>query len=352
MRPARLLSAALAALLALSLLPLAAAPAVAATDDGDLTWGVRPSSATQGAQRDNYAYTLDPGGQVTDAIVVTNHDEAAPLELDIYAADGYTTGSGQLDLLPRDEASSGLGTWVQLSSTHLSIAPRASVDVPFTLTVPADATPGDHVGGIVTSVSTTGDSGVSVDRRLGIRIAARVAGDLAPALAIENPALTYDASANPFGAGSATVRYTVRNTGNVALTGEQYVSVAGPLGWFRAAPEKIDPLPVLLPGESREVTVAVPGVVPAFALDATVRIEPVYGDVDETGPAIPVAEAGASTPAVPWAAVVAIVLLALIVLVAVIAGRRGRRRRRAREDARVAAAVEAALREQQTLAAR
>ena len=140
--------------------------------------------------------------------------------------------------------------------------------------------------------------------------------------------------------------------GNVALTGEQYVSVAGPFGWFRAAPEKIDPLPVLLPGESREVTVAVPGVVPAFALDATARIEPVYGDVDETGPAIPVAEAGASTPAVPWAAVVVVVLLALVVIVVVIAGRRGRRRRRAREDARVAAAVEAALREQQTLAAR
>ncbi len=55
---------------------------------------------------------------------------------------------------------------------HVSVPAGQTVEVPFTVDVPADADTGDYAGGVVTSLTVADQSAnVNVDRRLGIRAA-------------------------------------------------------------------------------------------------------------------------------------------------------------------------------------
>lgn len=114
-------------------------------------------------------------GELRDSIDVVNRSDR-PLRLGIYAADAFTTQEGGLDLLTTDKDSVDVGSWVTLDRKRIVVPPRGTVSVPFTLVVPDNATPGDHTGGIVTSLVTKTDTGVGVDRRMGTRIYIRVDG--------------------------------------------------------------------------------------------------------------------------------------------------------------------------------
>lgn len=320
------------------------APPAGAAGDGDVTWGVRTATNDNGANRQNYGYRIQPGGTVTDAIVVGNH-AAAPITLDLYAADGFTTSSGQLDVAKRDAKAVAVGAWTALGEHTVTIAPGASVEVPFTVTIPKDATPGDYAGGVLTSLPQAAqENGISVDRRLGIRMHVRVDGKLAPAVAVEKMHVDYTGTLNPFGAGSATVTYTVRNTGNVRLSAGQTVVLSGPFGWFAVDAGKVAAVPELLPGESWTVSVPVRGVVPAFWLTATTVLSPKLPAVTGTTPGVQGVAADASAVAVPWPLLVLLLLIAAAVVGTVLVLRRRRRTSAEREDERVKKAVEEALR--------
>ncbi|MGN8247317.1 WxL protein peptidoglycan domain-containing protein [Cellulomonas soli] len=321
---------------------VATGPAASAED---VTWTVRTASNAFGSDRTGYSYGIDPGTTVEDALVVANHGDQA-LELAVYAADGYTTDAGRLDLLTRDVDSSAVGAWLQTQVDTVTVEPGGSVEVPFTLAVPADATPGDYAGGVVTSlVQADAAEGITVDRRLGIRVDVRVGGELRPALAVEDVHLTYDGTANPAGAGDATVTYTVHNTGNQALSAEQAVAVTGPFGRLRVEAPTVEAPPQLLPGERWTVTVPVPDVVPAVRLGAEVAVTPVLVDASGSTSRLDAVRAGGGAWAVPWATLaVAVVLVGAALAVPRVV--RARRRARAEQEAqRTAQAVEQALAE-------
>ncbi|KIF78131.1 dihydroorotate oxidase [Streptomyces sp. 150FB] len=339
-------TAVLALLVVMATAGLGAGPALA--DDGDVTWTVRTAANGYGADRSSFSYGVNPGGRVKDTMTVANRG-TAPLTLAVYAADGFTTDTGQLDLLTKAKKSVGIGAWVHTDNANVTIKPGKSADVPFTITVPANATPGDHVGGILTSLKQSDEAeGVNVDRRLGIRIKLRVSGALRPALAIENLHADYAGTYNPFGKGDATVTYTVHNTGNAILSAKQAVSVSGPFGWLRAEAGDIAPPPELLPGETWKVTVPVHGVAPGISLAATATLTPLLADASGSTTSLKPVEATAHGWAVPWTLLLLAVVLIAIVVGSLVLARRSRARRTLREDARVREAVEQTLREQQT----
>ncbi|GAB7046792.1 WxL protein peptidoglycan domain-containing protein [Catenuloplanes indicus] len=313
-----------------------ATPAMA--EEGDVTWTVRTASNSLGADRSSYSYAINPGGTVSDAMVVANRG-TAPLTLAVYAADGFTTGEGGLDLRNRTVAQTGVGAWATAGGT-VTVAPGRTADVPFTVAVPADATPGDYVGGIVTSLTSPDTTQqVNVERRLGIRITLRVGGELAPSLAVSGLRVTYDGTWNPFAGGAATVSYTIENTGNTRLSATQVASVAGPFGWFRASSGDVPAPPELLPGESWPVTVPVADVPAALLLTGTATVTPLIVDPSGSRSMLAPVSAEATAWAVPWLLLLGLVVLLGLVALAVWL----RRRRKAREDARVAAAVKEAL---------
>jgi hypothetical protein len=353
--PRAALLAALAALLVVAAglaRPGAALAADAPATDDDVTWTVRTASNDLGADRTSFAYTVNPGGSVADSLVVANRGDE-PLTLGVYAADGFTTDTGTLDLLTKEATSVGVGVWVRAAAPTVTVQPGRTADVPFTVTVPKSATPGDYVGGVVTTLTQPDDAqGINVDRRLGIKVALRVTGDLAPALAVEDVHVSYSGTANPAGAGDATVTYTLHNTGNAVISAQASAAVTGPFGTLRATGAAATAPPQLLPGERWHVSVPVHDVWPAVRLSATATVVPVVTDASGTIAPLTAVTATAHGWAVPWAALVVVVLLVAAVLLALRARRRARARRRSREDARVQAAVDEALAEAETAARR
>lgn len=323
-----------------------AATTSAPSSDADVTWGVRTATNAQGSARDNFAYVVGPGGTVDDAIVVTNHDDQ-PLDLDLYAADGFTTQSGQLDVLTRGEESSEVGVWTAVGQEHVQIAAGESAEIPFAITVPENATPGDYAGGIITSLAQPAqENGITVDRRLGIRVQLRVDGALQPGLVVEGLTVGYASSLNPFAGGTATVDYTVRNTGNVRLSGQQSVALYGPFGLFRSDIEGVDDVPEILPGESWTVSATAENVFPLAWLATDATIDPAFPAGLESGPDLAMFVTSSGTVAIPWSLLVFIVLVGAALVVLIVLRRRAGRRRKQSEDARVQAAVAAALKDQ------
>ncbi|MFJ7216000.1 WxL protein peptidoglycan domain-containing protein [Amycolatopsis sp. NPDC098790] len=293
-------------LLAAAGLGLAVAPPAGAQDEAP--WTVAAAANDFGADRDNYSYTADPGERIDDGLVIANHG-TAPLDLAVYAADAFTTGSGQLDLLAEDKPSTGVGAWVHPGQDHVTVQPGQTAAVPFTVTVPADAAAGDHVGGILTSI-VQGD----VERRVGTRIRLRVGGDLRPGLTVENLDVRYAGTANPIGAGDATLAYTIRNSGNAVVTARQSAEVTGPFGSWPAEAEPIPDSPPLLPGETWQVTASVHGAAPALYLAGTVTLVPLLTDAAGSTAPLSGVDTTAHSLAVPWTAVLVIVLCVLLIV--------------------------------------
>ncbi|MFB6783157.1 WxL protein peptidoglycan domain-containing protein [Streptomyces sp. NPDC056352] len=311
-------SAVVALLAVLAFLGTGAGPAAAA--DGDVSWAIRTASNDFGSDRPNYSHTVSAGGHVDDALVVVNHG-ATPLHLAVYAADAFTNEAGRLDLVAKDAKSKGAGAWVRTNRPNVTVRPGRSVEVPFTLTVPHDAAPGDYMGGIVTSSADGTDAG----RRLGIRIRLRVGGALEPKLSVQDLHVRYSGTANPVGKGVATVTYTIHNTGNVILTARQTASLSGPFGLVEARAGHIDDSPALLPGETWKVTVPVHGVAPALRAAGTVTLVPLLTDVSGSVAPLPDVETTTHAWTIPWTLLLCVVVLCGLVAAGWVS--RSRRRR-------------------------
>lgn len=306
----------------------------AATGPASVTWSVRPEDNDHGADRPNYQYDIAAGATISDALLVSNYSDE-PISLAVYAADGFLNEAGQLDVLPADEESIELGAWVVLPQDEVTIEPGEGVRIPFRITVPPNAPPGDVVGAVVTSLRTASETdGVTVDRRLGSRILLRVDGDAAPQLEIADLVIDYDGSPWPWQPGSATLTYTLRNTGNITLDGAQSATFAGPfgLGTSEATGESFPPMP---PGSELERQIVLEKVSPLVLVSGELTVAGANADLDAE-----VLRARTFTVwAVPWLVVAAVALVVALVIVS----RVRRRARRQAEDRRVAAAVEAAI---------
>ncbi len=271
---------------------------------GSITWSVQPSSANGPDRRSTFTYTnLKPGTVVTDHVAVTNYSKM-PVTFQIYATDAFETSTGSLGLLAAKDKPADVGSWVKFLKNSVTLAPSASAIEPFTLTVPASATPGDHTGGIIGAVRVSapgaGGSQVIVDRRIAAPLYLRVLGPLHPALAVESVSTSgYHGTINPFDGGGSTVSYTIHNTGNVRLNTAQVVTLTGPFGITLATahPKALTNLP---PGQSLRITQHLSGVFPAGPLTVHVHLAPsqVVGMPSGAPPAIVSHTAGIW--ATPW----------------------------------------------------
>ncbi|QHF23100.1 hypothetical protein GTU73_03160 [Rathayibacter sp. VKM Ac-2804] len=322
------------------------AQALAETASSPVTWGVRPADTEQGSDRPNYAYALEPGGQLSDALIVSNYDDEDQT-FRVYGSDGFLTEAGQLDLLPAAEPSTQLGSWISFEAPDVVVPAGESVQIPFQLEVPADAVPGDYAAGVVSSILVQGETGVSVDRRLGSRMYLRVGGDLAPRLSVDGLAVSYQGEWNPFAPGTTTIDYTVTNAGNTRLAPGAELAVSGLFGLGSVAATDPEPLPELLPGSSTSRSVTVAGVWPLFVATARIALTGSVVTADVAGqaadpaavPEVAAVSSEASTAAVPWSALVLLALLIGLIVLAVVR----RRRRAAGEQRRIDAAVAAAV---------
>ncbi|MCT9076854.1 DUF916 domain-containing protein [Streptomyces fulvoviolaceus] len=281
---------------------LLAAPAHAA-DNG--SWSVYPIS-TKVATRPYFYLSADPGQTIEDKVVVANKT-GKPLTFRLYAADAYNTArDGGFAVRTLKEKQRGVGVWAKPAKARVKVPAHGKVTVPFTLRVPEGAEPGDHPGALVALDERIdrGDGSVAlgVQRAVAARVYLRVGGPTLPAVAVEDVRVIHHQPLVPgFGDSTATISYTLHNTGNVTLDPKVELRATGLFGRTLLARDLAKIPSELLPGQRVRLSEPWRGA-PQFD----------WGEVTLTASAKDTREsASASFFALPWllAAVLAVVLV-------------------------------------------
>ncbi|HTR71287.1 MAG TPA: DUF916 domain-containing protein [Mycobacteriales bacterium] len=310
---ARVLTSLFVLLASLAVVCGVSARPAAAADNG--RWSVFPTTAKgQSLARPYFQPLLTPGVPVRDSLTITNETKTR-LKFHIYGSDAYNSPSGQFLLKLSYQPMHDIGTWIHLPVSTLTLRAKRAVKVPFTITPPANATPGDHAGGIIvegqpSAAHKSGALQIHQIDAVAVRMYARVRGPLSPSLSVTSVHLDPSrGGAALFGAGSnVNVSYTVTNTGNVNLTPTADLSVSAVLG---STHHRTSVIPQLLPGGSATIHQEISGVKPSVILHSKVVVTAKHT----------AGEASASVWNIPW------LLLAIIVaIIAAIVWYRRRRR--------------------------
>ncbi len=270
-----------------------------ATADDTVGIGIAPAGANGKADgRSRFTYKVDPGKTITDHVRVTNAG-TTPLVVTVFAADAYNSANGDFSLRATNEKRTGASTWVKFNGKQqlkLTLKRGESRTVPFTVDVPANATPGDHPAGVLAAATSAGQ--VKVDRRIANRMYVRVSGDLQPLLTVSSFSGTYHSGLNPFD-GSITVSATITNGGNVALEGSSTLSTTTWFGIGVGQTVRVEQ-PEILPGNTATVSFEIPGVPQAgYGMVRMLVQGGISGDAPDPGP-LPVIQRDAFVLAVPW----------------------------------------------------
>lgn len=254
------------AAVALAAALLAVTAPVPAHAAGNGRWAVVPTPPDKPgpAPRQYFFLESPPGRTVIDSVRVANLTDR-PMTLRLYGADAFNTSAdGGFGLLPQTERQQGIGAWTQLGLAEVVVPAKRQTDIPFTITVPANAPPGDHVGGVVAAESTPsgqladGGMSVGVTHAVAARVYLRVSGPTVPGLAVE------DLAADP-----GELAYTLANTGNIHLVPELTVTSSGLFGHTVTAAGPGSQLD-LVPGARTRLRAALRGVWPVDVVTTTV----------------------------------------------------------------------------------
>lgn len=160
-----------------------------AIDYGGL--GGRPSRPDPADARTKswFIMTAAPGETVRDEMVVVNTSGARKVA-DVYPADSAVASGGGFALKQKADAMKEVGSWVKAARTEVTLEPHGSATVPFTLTVPEDAAPGEYTGGLIIQERAppiAAGGGVNLSLRMGVRIYLTVPGEIVKKVAFETP---------------------------------------------------------------------------------------------------------------------------------------------------------------------
>ncbi|TDB94356.1 DUF916 domain-containing protein [Actinomadura sp. 7K534] len=288
----------LAAVAALTGTAAAAAAPGPATGNG--AWSVGPANRSAApAARPFFSFEAPAGATVRDVVRITNMTEA-PITFEVYGTDAYNTPrDAGFALRGAEEEPRDVGAWISLKAASPKIPGGKAREIPFTLKIPADATPGEHIGGIVAlntaieSVQRSGGARVGIRRAVGARVYLRVTGPLTPGMRADGLGVARTEPLVPFvRSGRGTVRYTIVNTGNQRISPTARVRATGVFGReVKRWPDQR--IPEILPGERTEITLPWNG--PPALDKVTVRVElTAAGGID--------VRAQTGFTAVPWAA--------------------------------------------------
>jgi hypothetical protein len=271
--------------------------------------------------RSRLSYQVEPGQVISDEYIVINSGTSAA-QVTLLATDAYNASDGTFALLLTAATPKDVGTWVNFSgapTASFTLAAGEKRVVPFAINVPADASPGDHAGGLVVSSITDGDK-VKIDRRVATRLYLRVKGDIQALLTISSVDAEYAPSLNPFD-GRVNMTFTISNTGNVALGGQAATVVTGLFGIPLTNTDHAE-IPELLPGNSRTMTITANGVGQWIVLNPTMTVTATVDDGAIKPSTLPSAQRSAVVFAMPWT-----LLLILLIGGGIYVYRRWRHRR-------------------------
>lgn len=131
----------------------------------------------QGAERRSFEVSPEPGGAITDAVLLTNKtDEVRSFR--VYAADVKLTEQGGAEIPPAHAEPKGVASWVTLERSEVGLLPGSEEVIRFSLSRPEDE-PASGTAAIVAEEvpRDPGRAGIEVNYRIAILI--EVTGDAA-----------------------------------------------------------------------------------------------------------------------------------------------------------------------------
>ncbi|NXY98068.1 hypothetical protein HYE82_27580 [Streptomyces sp. BR123] len=272
-------------ILAATVLYAAATAPAAYADEPD--WTAAPAAGGAGSARPAFYLAGVPGTVLEDRLALDN-PSGRERTLTLRGADAQDTADGGFTVRPAADPAGG-GSWISFgTAATVRIPARTRAVVPFTVTLPPAALPGDHPAAVVAAEAA--------GREAGVRVHLRVGGPALAALTVEDVSVR--------GRGTrAEVGYTLVNRGNVPLAPGLSLRAEGLFGAVPGRPHRALPVE-LLPGQRVRLSEPWPGAPRLDDVDLTLTV---------TAPGAAPASARASARLVPWgtAARSGAVLLAL-----------------------------------------
>ncbi len=178
--------------------------------DPEPAFAIAPSGEVEGAY---FAVTMKPGDAQTLTAALVNAADTA-FDARTFAADAYTIVNGGMGVREDGTEATGVTTWIDYPAETLTLEPSSTIERSFTVTVPDDAPPGQHITGIVLQTAqplpVTGSSTFNQILRKTVAVFITVPGPVEPALNIGAVTLEPGAAWN-------TIAVEVANTGNVLI---------------------------------------------------------------------------------------------------------------------------------------
>ncbi len=203
-----------------------------------------------------FVYTEEAGRTIKDIATIKNFS-SEPTDVEIYAVDAKSSETGSFILSFLEDQQKGIGAWTTVESKSLTIPPFEVQDIPFEINIPADAPPGQYLGGIViengksatsSGITEPDESGTSiaVKTRIGSRVYLTIPGEIKEDLKFNNLKVKEAL------AGNTKFELTLVNNGNISYEpkatveiynqrGELYETIEKELGTI-APNTKINPI--------------------------------------------------------------------------------------------------------------
>lgn len=219
----------------MSLAFTASASAQTATPKDPGTWSISPATRT---------ITANPGDTLRGQFkVLFRNEQRSRYAVSTQSVQQRRDGSLVFDNVR--QATQDASGWVTATPDRFTGKARGQQPVIYTIRVPRNATPGDHVASVtVTKLEHRGQATVKIRYALAMRLVVQVAGDIQPGAAFTR----LDAPTISTG-GDVVIKATVRNTGNTVLDFDRANKAGLDVG------DRTYPLAgVLLPGSERDVT--------------------------------------------------------------------------------------------------
>ena len=173
--------------------------------------------------------TIDKGGEQKEFIKVTNAGDSKVGVLVSVQDLVPTADSSSFNYVPKAPGITSLVDWISIDKGVFSLKPNESKDVPFTIKVPSDASPGSRFAIVffATGAPPTGEGGqLNVSARVGSLIFLTVPGDFRQTGEISNfrsQKFTYKKEAIKFD-------FDFTNTGTVYFEPKGFLTIANIFG--------------------------------------------------------------------------------------------------------------------------
>ncbi len=163
-----------------------------------------------------FVYTLKPGETKSDGLNVFNNTPKAKI-IALDAVDSVVSSDGAFACAQSSDAKKDVGSWLSLDTKQITLDPNTKAEVPFTISIPPNASVGEHDGCVTVqdvspSATTQKSNGVILGFRSALRVVITIPGKIVKKLSFVSLGVVKSPNNQSYIAQPA-----VRNDGNVSV---------------------------------------------------------------------------------------------------------------------------------------